>query len=293
MNCEEAIELMPWFLNDSLSAEERRAVEEHLASCERCRTARAETRSAAQIFAAHVPTADLVAYAADETPETDAAFLRQHLEACPQCSAELELARASRLLAEHEEVALMPSAASRKERPMRIWRSSALAASLVGLVAAGGWIYTAQRASSLAERLAAAPPAMRGAPEPEGTEAPAHLETAQVNTVIVDLQPVGGNVLRGAPRPSGNVVEMPASSRSATLILHAAESADRGQRDVEIADADGVLVAHAAGLVRDPDGDYTITLDRQVLHPGEYTVQLFGTESGKRVPRESYAVTVR
>ena len=69
MTCQEATLQLPWWLNGSLEPAERREVEDHLASCASCREALAETRLAWEIYAQHIPTAALVAYAEDERPE--------------------------------------------------------------------------------------------------------------------------------------------------------------------------------------------------------------------------------
>src|SRR5436305_7932844 len=108
MNCQEAILRLPWWLNGSLEPEERREVEDHLAGCASCREALEETRLAWEVYAQHIQTEALVAYAADERPEAiDLGLLERHLEDCPQCAAELEMARASRLLTEHDEVPIL------------------------------------------------------------------------------------------------------------------------------------------------------------------------------------------
>src|SRR5215208_3422668 len=109
MNCDDAIELLPWLLNATLEPEEERAVRSHLATCARCRQALEENRFAWTVFGEHVPTEALVAHAFDDlAPGADAEVLERHLATCPRCAAELEMVRASRLLGEHEDVAVLP-----------------------------------------------------------------------------------------------------------------------------------------------------------------------------------------
>ena len=55
MNCDQAIELLPWLLNGTLEAGERDEVRRHLETCERCREALTETRVAGSIFGQHIP----------------------------------------------------------------------------------------------------------------------------------------------------------------------------------------------------------------------------------------------
>jgi hypothetical protein len=116
-----------------------------------------------------------------------ASGIRAHLASCPRCAAELELVRTSRLLvdpAEDGRIAIL--AARHEQRPVssgaaapispaastrpsslplgrdeasarRAWRRSALAASLVGLLAATGWLESARQTHDLERRLAAVP----------------------------------------------------------------------------------------------------------------------------------------
>lgn len=199
MNCEQAIELLPWWLNGTLEAEERRAADEHLASCTSCREALDETRQAARTFGQHLPPEVLVARAYGEKLDGfDPALAERHLESCPQCAADLELARLSRRLEDDDRIAVMPFAAPAADpskaasRPAasRIWRSSALAASLVGVLALSGWIHSGLRVRSLeallAERSgAASPDSSAAAPAaPTGSPAPAADPAAERLTAL-------------------------------------------------------------------------------------------------------------
>lgn len=184
MNCDETIELLPWLLNGTLKPAEERRVREHLASCARCRDALEDTRFAWWVFDEHAATEDLVAYAfEDRPPVAGADAIERHVAECPRCAAELEMVRASRLLGAHEEVATFPVRPAVAPVPAargryRAWRSGALAASLVGLIAASGWFNSSERARSLAAQLAAErdgsrPPAAAPAPVPATSAATA------------------------------------------------------------------------------------------------------------------------
>jgi anti-sigma factor RsiW len=173
MDCEQAIERLPWLLNSTLEPEERRQVRAHVASCEACRQALDETRLAWQVFDEHLPAEVLTALAADEEPGIDRGLAERHLAECPRCAAELEMVRASRALLENEGVATLPV---RRARPAgegwRGWRSAALAAGLAGLVAATGWYNSSRDLRSMAERQQA-PPAVSEPAQPAEPAEPA------------------------------------------------------------------------------------------------------------------------
>jgi hypothetical protein len=187
MNCDLAMELLPWLLNGTLEAGERRRLVEHLRGCGACRAALADTQVAWDLFDWHPPPAALVSYveaieAAAPTARGEATpgarDVEEHLAGCPKCAAELELVRTSRLLADPAEdgrIAIL-TAPRREEAAAarRAWRRSALAASVAGLLAATGWLESARHSRDLERRLAAAPaPAAARAPAPASAASPA------------------------------------------------------------------------------------------------------------------------
>jgi anti-sigma factor RsiW len=169
MNCDPTRELLPWLLNGTLDEIERRAVREHLTGCEACRRELAATRLAGRIFAAHLPAAELVAYAFDLPTALDRGRIAAHLARCPSCAGELALVAESRRLSDAEGEAPVADAGGGAEvvpfrRPAapapappreRLWRPAALAAGLTALVAAGGWMWSWTETRSLAGRVAA------------------------------------------------------------------------------------------------------------------------------------------
>lgn len=342
MTCENAIELLPWYLNGTLGETEQRDVREHLAGCERCRESLAETKMAWRIYDQHLPTETLVALAWGEEPEgIDPSVVERHLQSCPQCSSELELVRTSRALEEEDggRVALFRGAGETTKtaaRPGR-WRSAALAAGLAGMVAAGGWLWSANQVQTLEDRLAEsaetgrpavpvpipAPSPVPPAPAPPTAGSPdanrvAELEAQmeklleqeermreqldrlassapaapvpQINTPIVDLQPMG-DVLRGGP---GDAKEVPGSGY-ASLMLTPSPSHRETHQDhrIEVVNEAGKVVWSAEGLRRGPLGDFSFTLPPGALKPGAYTIRVSAQEDGKRVELESYGIRVR
>lgn len=326
MNCETAIELLPWYLNGTLDESEKREVREHLNGCEACRQALEETRLAWTIYDQHIPSEALVALAWGESPEGyDPEVLERHLRSCPECAAELELVRTSRRLEEEDGVALFARPAPKLTAPARApWRTAALAASLAGMVAFGGWFWTAGQSRDLERQLAAAqaPPVPTPAPAvPPAPQTPqddtaareklaemsAQVETLRrqtdemreqltqladagpqprVNVLVADLRPTS-DVVRGGPAEAR---ELPANVAAVVMLQPAHEENHKNHR-VEVMDAAGKVVWKADELHRSADDDFTVLLP--ALKPGSYTIRLSSMEGPKRVELESYAIRVR
>lgn len=325
MTCETATELLPWLLNGTLAAGERDEVWHHLGTCESCRRALAETREAWSVFDQHLPSQDLVALAWGGTPS---AIVEEHLESCARCAADLELARMSRRLEEDDRIAVFPGTQTRRagSEVSRGWRAAALAASITVVAAASGWIYEVRHAGSLAERLAQQPAATgesrTGAsvsPDEESRQQVAALEGRlresetslaqvgkqldQASSQIAELQEQthrlaepqlnawsdlvsGGDVVRGGAAEEEVVIP---ANRAATPMLEA--SPGGGVREIEIL-AGKTVLWKSSGLRPTQEGDYRITIPPGFLKPGRYTIQLYSSETGKRIPRESYKIRV-
>lgn len=314
MTCDQAIELLPWLLNGTLEAAERPEVLRHLATCDRCREALAETRKTWSTFDQHIPSQDLVALAWGETPSgIDPALAEAHLASCPQCAAELELARMSRRLEEEDNVALFPAARPRTTpiAAPRTWRAAALAASLTAVVAASGWIYTFQQMSEpsrLAQTPESAPaplpvpsqPSSGGAislrqkvaqlegdlqrliglqQENEKKVADAQAQVAQLEKEReILVQPHAADIVmfNEVVRDSSAVqgTEVRADA-SSTLLLPARGATGKGS--AEILDESGKTLFRVSGLTQ-TDGFYSVVLPPRALRPGRYTVRISGQD---------------
>jgi anti-sigma factor RsiW len=292
MNCQEAIERLPWWLNGSLEPAERREVEDHLAGCASCQVALGETRLAWEVYAEHIPAETLVAYADDEQPwgsdRIDPALLERHLAGCPQCAAELEMARASRLLSEHEEVSLLvprPAVPARPPRRERAWQAAALAASLTGLVAIGGWVGSVQQLQR-AER-APAGRILRGTQGHQGHGAGARSGVA-FNAPIAEIS---ATVLRDSKGPAQPTLR--AGSGHARLILYPRPSESYREHAAEVRDASGKVIAATGNLELKPGSYFSVDVDTDRLAPGAYTIQVFGTDRGARQPLDRFPFSVK
>jgi Putative zinc-finger len=295
MNCDDAIEFLPWLLNDSLETGEREEVRRHLATCERCRAALNDTQEAWTIFGQHLPGDALVALAYGEAPAgVDPAVAERHLAACAGCAAELELARTSRRLEEDDRIALFPGTRAKQETNAgrdRSWRSAAMAAGITCLLALGGWFHEFQQVGRLAQgsRTAAGPAtqvAQVASAEPQ--------LVPRINTGSAELFPVDAE-RGGETVPQEPAAVVPTSDESTLLILKSAstEAAD-GPREIEILDEANHVLWGTPGLRRRSaqDPDYRVTLPSGFLKSGAYTIQLYANENGTRTPRESYRIRV-
>jgi anti-sigma factor RsiW len=281
MNCDQAIEILPWLLNDSLQAQEREEVRRHLETCSRCREALAETQGAWRIFGQHLPSEALVALAYGEAPtDLDPALAERHLASCPQCAAELEMATLSRRLEEEDKIAVFPGKPRRQPqetgsyRGWRGWRATALAASLAGLVAVSGWVHSARQAQAPAGQTEIA--------------SVGHPQAATFLSVSPDEA-----VERGK---AGQIADLPAGAPESVLALGSPRSSAYRDYDVEIRDAGnasgngGRPLFTIHGVQRNPDGYYTLSVPKGSLKPGSYTIQVFGVEGSRREALETYSV---
>jgi anti-sigma factor RsiW len=294
MNCDEAIEFLPWLLNGSLEAAERDEVERHLATCERCRAALKDTRDAWTIFSQHIPREALVALAYDEVPAgVDPAVAERHLATCPECAVELELARMSRQF-EGESIVPFPiKKVPKTDREYRTWRGAAMAASLTGLIAFGGWFHAAQRSGLVSELEAKNQAIQQQQATLEGEvkdirSSMVQLTKPQINTLAPELH---SDVVRGGH----DEIAIPAN-QTATPLLYADPAVHSPERTIAILNESGAPIWQDTERLRASESPgpqfFTITLLPGFLKPGRYTIQLYTIENGKRVPRESYKIRV-
>lgn len=260
MDCTHAAEFLPWFLNGTLDAEERRAVEQHLEGCEDCRRELADTRFAGDVFREHLPAEVLVDLGFGRTsPDLDAAALAGHLATCPKCAAELEMVRESAALSRPDEARVLPFEPPRGEarRPRGaspLWSRAALAAGVAGALAAG-WM--GRELANVSRKLRE--PAM--------------------NVRVADAHPVD-SVLRDRELPVP--VEVPAAAETLVLLLQAPAAEDYPSYELELTGASGELLFHGHGLVRQPEGDFTVSFDTGALPREQLTLRILGRRGEER-----------
>lgn len=282
MNCDNAIELLPWLLNGTLNADEQTEVRRHLGTCDSCRQALRDTGQAWKVFDQHLPAEALVAMAYGEPPAgLDTALAERHLASCPQCAADLELARMSRRLEEDDRLAVFPAQRARTveepyRRPYRVWRASALAAGLAGVVALSGWLQATRQLEQLPALIAQTQQlesqlAEVAQPEPE------------VNTWMDSLYPPEKERGREAE------IVIPSKVDAMAALVPDPQISDL-QRRIEIVDEAGRSVWKTEGVRRHPKtDDFTLKIPAGYLKPGHYTIRL-STPDGK--PAETYPIRI-
>ena len=271
MDCDATSERLPWLLNGSLEPEEAQQVRGHLAACAHCRAEMEETRSAAVVFGAHVPTAAILQLAWDRPLEgLEPALVRAHLDDCAECREELTLARESRRL----ESSQPEGGTRRRSRAWPLMLPATLAAGLVVGVWWGGRDREPPAAGSPSH------PARIEALEREVSQlrtAAARLESAarqarapRLNLPIFEVLP--GRVLRGDGEGEAQVV-VPAGATDVALLL--STDVPAGTRAaLSIEDNKGLEVWHGDGLVSGPPGGYVVTLPVELLPDGSYVLKV-------------------
>jgi hypothetical protein len=290
MDCDDASERLPWLHAGTLDERETAEVRRHLETCARCRDELDETRRAAAVFGAHLPTAVLLDLAWDR-PVTALAdeLVQAHLESCADCREELALARESRRL---EPAADGPPGAVL--RPNRwSWRAAALPATLAAGLAAGAlWgrgtapqpeppVGDGPRVSALEGEVAR----LRAIT----TDLEARVRAAaspRLNLPIFEILP-GSLVERGAGG-GGNPVAIPRGADEIALLL-SADAAAVDPVGLVLADAAGRELWRGEGLRHGPPGGYVVTVPSSLLPDGTYVVTLRPSHG----PEVTYRLRVR
>lgn len=298
MDCEHTNLLLPWFLNGSLDADERRRVSEHLVSCERCRQERAATERAGEIFSQHLPAAVLVDHGFGRAAAgLNLATIEEHLAICPRCAAELELVREAAWRSRGEEATILPFVPRHAPpRPAPAWRWAALAAGLTLVVGAGtGWraveqmrtnwqnretaiMVDLERARSENAQLAAEGERGRSEIAQLGERLVA-LEAPRPNVGVIDLHP-RDSVQRAEREPE--LVEAPADAAELVFLLQPPGEIDFPSFELEIENPEGKRLFPIQKLVRQDEGDFTVGFPTAKLPLGKLTLRLFGRRDEER-----------
>jgi anti-sigma factor RsiW len=326
MDCERIAEILPWYLSDTLAPDAKQQTRAHLAQCPRCRREFQETVEAAAIYEQHPPEEALVDYAFDQPGVThQRTLIERHLATCSACAEELKLVQESRRLSEKEVATVtvlrpaprLADAAKISVWPIRMWQYGALAASLLGFIAIGGWLWSWQQSRQLqanlsgqqrelGERLAKLeaenqqlrqPKSLPSPPEDQTKQELAQLRAQvkeltapQINIPVLEVYPQE-LAQRGTPA-TANQLQVPPHAQVITLILNSQSKTEARSYSLEILAAQNRVVANSQGLVRHATGDYTVSVPTRLLPSGRYTFNVYGWVDGTRVKVESYQIQV-
>lgn len=278
MDCRQAAELLPWYLNGTLAADERGEVEDHLSSCARCRTELHETETARILFGGH-PSAGLLVDYAFARPEVPRDVVESHLAGCGACAAELALVRDSRGQLNGERPPWRPDAGA----PPPWWRAAAAAAAVFGLIGVGGGLWSWRELDRRQEELAASRRAVENRMAELETEIQ-ELGAARLGVAIHDLWPEGDALRSAADKPPS----LPATlGPPATLILNSRLPPGSELDRLEIRDGGGRVLQSLSGVTIGPTGSITMSLALARLPRGRLRILLFDGAGDE--PAESYA----
>ncbi len=282
-------ELLPWYLNGSLEPGEQELVTRHLADCPACRQEHRETAFSVAALASHPTAEQLVDFTFHRLSlSPDRPKVERHLALCETCAEEVRLIETSRD-ALHEDEASgdplvvpfsrpIPIAAA---RPVKPWRTFALAASVVLAVALGYFMATVgpRRAAQTADQT--------GAEEPGDVVSRAGLESSgALATVDEILTKAGENPFTlslVAARPG--TFEPVSESTAARLVLpgepnevqvQLATDLEAGTEALEIVllDANDRRLWHGIAATWNAGGELEATLPGMALPAGKVKIRL-------------------
>jgi hypothetical protein len=300
MDCRDVAERLPWYLNGTLPAAERDPLQAHVEGCDQCREELSQTRRLRALLGAHPPSDAIVAFAAEETVEGQGADARRaHFAMCAECQEELALARESARAVENPPAVSAPATGPRAAWSART--AAAAAAILVSGILVGHLM--PQRATSDGGQIAAlvaenarlrGDAARAGALQNRLDEALA----PQKNVAVVQLLPQRG-AFRGtpgapgsAPRGDGHLTLTRGGPYAVVSLIY--ESAPRwDDYRVEIADPAATVVWRADGLVRQPEGDFTVLVPTASLKDGSHELHLCGRRGESWTRLATYRLDVR
>lgn len=276
MSCTSVVELLPWLLNGTLEPEERSRVVGHLAGCEACRRELAETLVACRAFAQHPTTGELVDLVFDR-PLADRALVEQHLTACNGCAEQVALLRQARVF---EADGVVPLAPPRAAATAGRWRALAIAASVVAVVAAGGWLRSARMPLEVTPAATVA-----------GMEAGPVAELVAGRLPVVEFLTPASALHRNAQSTAGQpIFELRPGE---DLVLELEPPFDLPPFPAYFLVLSDGAGREVASYVR-PRDRFAITVPAELLASGDYVVDLFGLRGGQRQgkPLDHYRLAV-
>lgn len=226
---------------------------------------------------AHPTVEEWIAYRCGQVPEADERPLQRHLAECRECVA---------LLLDLESFLRppRPEAVGISEFEVAAARRAVLAA-VRRVATRRRWYVPATLAASLL--VGGLGLSIRSAVEHRRTVE--ELTQPQANVPILDLWP--DPATRGGWQSVA--AEVPAEADSFILILNLADPAEYPDYEVELVDPEGEEIWRRRGFRMSAIGsNFTVSLSRHFLPPGEHAIRLHGVDGKRRVLLEEYPIRI-
>ena len=123
---------------------------------------------------------------------------------------------------------------------------------------------------------------------------PATLATPQANVFVVDLEPAGDAATREVPagHPNARDTNVPAGMGTVVFLLVQDDLRPFSDHAVELRGEDGEVFWQSGGLVRAPEGSFSIAVPLAALTSDAVEIRLYGVESGKRELLATYRTRI-
>jgi hypothetical protein len=185
----------------------------------------------------------------------------------------------------------------------RRWQYVALAASLIGIVAVAGRLWSWQQGRTLRDEqrtvreqlanLKVENQQLRQRQDQASreiaqlSERVKEMTSPQLNIPVLDV--FSSLLTRDAAQPRVTDLRIPPDAKEVALILNPdpQNKTNYQKYSIELVDAQQRVIWSTQGLVRQPG---TIKLPTQLLPPGRVTINIYGISEGKSVKVESYQI---
>jgi hypothetical protein len=236
----------------------------------------------------HPSPEQIVAYHERRLPPGEAEGVREHLAACPDCTAQL-LELAALLDAPGAPVSDLSrtdlDAAWQRQRA-RLFPAPPPPVALAEKRGAGAplrWAWATAASMGLAAALLAFVVV-------DQRQTIARLAQPRANPPLVNLDPVG-SARRGFP--DDPELRLPKDGERVWVILNPASELDLPAYDVEVAASDGEVILRFEGLRPSEASNFRLEIPAAALAPGEYRILLIARSGGRREAVEEFALKVR
>jgi hypothetical protein len=127
------------------------------------------------------------------------------------------------------------------------------------------------------------------------------LRSPQLNSLILDVYPsrlvrakewATRSLRSAADALAPNQLMVQPGMETITLLLHSARRTVFRMYRLEIVDAKDSVIWRSDGLVRQPTGEYVVTIPSELLPPGGYSLNVYASNQPQRMPVEGYWIQI-